>query len=104
MEKPAFYCETCGSPVPRNASRCPSCGRIFDAVKCPVCGFEGSPGLFKNGCPSCGYGGTPASRGEDQPDRGKNSSRRSHPRRYGLVIAVLLAVLLVFLGLLVRRF
>ena len=37
------------------AESCPSCGRHFDAVKCPQCSFTGKPDAFVNGCPSCGY-------------------------------------------------
>ena len=50
-----FYCENCGSDVPFNAEICPSCGKVFSAVKCPVCLFEGKPGVFLEGCPKCGY-------------------------------------------------
>ena len=50
-----FYCENCGNDVPFNAEVCPSCGKVFSAVKCPVCLFEGKPGVFLQGCPECGY-------------------------------------------------
>jgi len=50
-----FYCENCGNDVPFNAKVCPSCGKVFSAVKCPVCLFEGKPGVFLQGCPECGY-------------------------------------------------
>ena len=55
MKQPHFYCESCGNSVSLKAESCPSCGRRFDAVKCPECGFSGKPGLFSDGCPSCGY-------------------------------------------------
>jgi predicted RNA-binding Zn-ribbon protein involved in translation (DUF1610 family) len=55
MKEPQFYCENCGNSVALKADRCPSCGRRFDAVKCPECGFSGKSGLFQDGCPSCGY-------------------------------------------------
>jgi hypothetical protein len=51
----AFFCEACGKPVALKASKCPHCGRLFDAVKCPNCSFSGRPELFSDGCPSCGY-------------------------------------------------
>ncbi len=50
-----FFCEACGKAVALKASKCPHCGRIFDAVKCPKCSFSGRPELFTDGCPSCGY-------------------------------------------------
>ena len=55
MKERSFYCENCGKPVSLRADRCPSCGKQFDAVKCPVCEFTGSSTLFVDGCPSCGY-------------------------------------------------
>ena len=55
MKSTAFFCEACSKPVPRKAQKCPHCGRQFDSVKCPQCGFAGRPLLFNNGCPSCGY-------------------------------------------------
>jgi len=55
MKEPHFYCENCGNAVSLKAESCPSCGRRFDAVKCPECGFSGKPNLFSDGCPSCGY-------------------------------------------------
>ncbi len=53
--KVRFYCENCGKEVPFNAEICPYCGKVFDAVKCPICGYEGSPSEFSGGCPKCGY-------------------------------------------------
>ncbi|MBN1686944.1 MAG: hypothetical protein JW852_09835 [Spirochaetales bacterium] len=55
MKEPHFYCENCGNAVSLKAESCPSCGRRFDAVKCPECGFSGKSSLFSDGCPSCGY-------------------------------------------------
>lgn len=52
---PRFFCESCGTEVPRNAKNCPSCGRYFASVLCPSCGFAGEEDLFKGGCPVCGY-------------------------------------------------
>lgn len=53
--KARFLCESCGKDVPFNVELCPSCGREFRAVKCPICELEGSPELFSEGCPACGY-------------------------------------------------
>ena len=50
-----FFCESCGSEVPRNARTCPACGKFFASVRCPKCGKTGTNDDFKNGCPSCGY-------------------------------------------------
>jgi len=50
-----FFCESCGSEVPGNSKFCPTCGRFFASVRCPVCGETGSNDKFKNGCPKCGY-------------------------------------------------
>ncbi len=55
MKDPHFYCENCGNSVALKADSCPSCGRRFDAVKCPECSFSGKTSLFSDGCPSCGY-------------------------------------------------
>ena len=53
--KMRFFCEQCGTEVPRNTERCPACGRYFTAIQCPQCGFQGSESDFASGCPSCGY-------------------------------------------------
>jgi len=50
-----FFCESCGNEVPFNAEVCPTCGKVFSAVKCPVCLYEGKPAEFTQGCPQCGY-------------------------------------------------
>lgn len=50
-----FFCESCGSEVPRNSKTCPVCGKFFASVRCPQCGRIGSNEDFKNGCPTCGY-------------------------------------------------
>jgi len=55
---PLFFCEHCGSPVPRDAKKCPSCGRFFSSVRCPSCNFTGPESLFSEGCPMCGYSST----------------------------------------------
>lgn len=58
---PHFFCENCGTEVPRKAAKCPGCGRYFSSVRCPKCGFSGPEHLFSGGCPICGYSsGRPA--------------------------------------------
>ena len=54
-----FFCESCGSEVPRNSKTCPICGKFFASVRCPQCGRIGSNDDFKNGCPTCGYAVNP---------------------------------------------
>lgn len=54
-----FFCESCGSEVPRNSKVCPTCGKFFASVRCPQCGRIGSNEDFKNGCPTCGYAVNP---------------------------------------------
>ena len=54
-----FFCESCGSEVPRNSRTCPTCGKFFASVRCPQCGRIGSNDDFKNGCPTCGYAVNP---------------------------------------------
>ena len=56
-----FFCESCGSEVPRNSKTCPTCGKFFASVRCPQCGRIGSNDDFKNGCPTCGYAINPDS-------------------------------------------
>ncbi len=56
-----FFCESCGSEVPRNSRVCPTCGKFFASVRCPQCGRIGSNDDFKNGCPTCGYAVNPDS-------------------------------------------
>lgn len=54
-----FFCESCGSEVPRNSKVCPTCGKFFASVRCPQCGRIGSNEDFKDGCPTCGYAVNP---------------------------------------------
>lgn len=73
-----FFCESCGSEVPRNSKVCPTCGKFFASVRCPQCGRIGSNEDFKNGCPTCGYAVNPDSElargnfGMPVPGKGKN--------------------------------
>ena len=50
-----YFCDLCGTEVPRNTVRCPTCGRYFTAIQCPRCGFRGEEKDFAQGCPKCGY-------------------------------------------------
>lgn len=50
-----FFCESCGSEVPRKSKFCPVCGKFFASVRCPKCGHTGASEDFKSGCPECGY-------------------------------------------------
>ena len=50
-----FSCDFCQTPVDLFADSCPSCGKRFDAVRCPRCGHQAQPGSFRDGCPNCGY-------------------------------------------------
>ena len=54
-----FFCESCGSEVPRNSRTCPNCGKFFASVRCPQCGRIGSNEEFAKGCPTCGYAVNP---------------------------------------------
>jgi DNA-directed RNA polymerase subunit RPC12/RpoP len=77
-----YFCDLCGTEVPKNTIRCPNCGRYFTAIQCPRCGYRGEDKDFSQGCPKCGYmkisrpsGGT--SGGRIRKARGnKDRSRR----------------------------
>jgi hypothetical protein len=106
-----FFCDLCGTEVPRNTVRCPTCGRYFTAIQCPRCHFQGEEQDFAAGCPSCGYmrvptGLTPRGRARGQAGRAPRRSSQGtlapvSPRLLRLT-GVLLAVAL--LGLLVALF
>ncbi|MFP3960108.1 MAG: double zinc ribbon domain-containing protein, partial [Spirochaetaceae bacterium] len=57
MKRTRFFCENCGAEVRADARVCPKCGRFFQAVRCPNCGYTGEGREFLYGCPSCGYSG-----------------------------------------------
>jgi predicted amidophosphoribosyltransferase len=88
VTRATYTCDHCQAPVSLHARSCPSCGKVFDAVRCPRCGHQGSPGAFADGCPSCRYlaGRPPTPRPE----------RRSV---FGPAMAVLLVLLVLTVGL-----
>ena len=82
-----FFCESCGSEVPRNSKTCPTCGKFFASVRCPQCGRIGSNEDFKNGCPTCGYAVNPDSdmaRGNYNYSGAGLSGRNKGKNRYGV--------------------
>jgi hypothetical protein len=85
-----YFCDLCGTEVPKNTVRCPSCGRYFTAIQCPRCGFRGEEKDFVQGCPKCGYmkisrptsdasGGRGARPGRPSKNRGRRKPRTSSP-------------------------
>ena len=76
-----FFCESCGSEVPRNAKVCPVCGKFFAAVRCPNCGRTGTSDEFKNGCPTCGYAVDLTSYFAGQLDDDEQPNKKSKKKR-----------------------
>lgn len=74
-----FFCDLCGTEVPRNTVRCPTCGRYFTAIQCPRCGFRGEEKDFAQGCPKCGY--MKISRPGTAPAQGEAAARGKRRRR-----------------------
>jgi hypothetical protein len=70
---PHFFCENCGTEVPRKSAKCPGCGRYFSSIRCPKCGFTGGEQLFSGGCPVCGY--------SSPPNRVRAENRQGRSRR-----------------------
>lgn len=92
----AFFCENCGTRVDSRADKCPGCGRIFQAVKCPRCSTTGSPEDFRSGCPSCGY---LASRSKPDPAASGRSQPLHSRRELSTPVTVaLIALLLIILA------
>ena len=75
-----FYCESCGKEVPFNAEMCPTCGKVFSAVKCPVCLYEGRPAEFTQGCPQCGYMSTRMDDPRKPDPAGSHRARAVRPK------------------------
>lgn len=84
-----FFCESCGSEVPRNAKVCPVCGKFFASVRCPKCGKIGSADNFKNGCPFCGYAVNPILDAKlsksSKDDRKKSSKNKKSSKKNNLI-------------------
>jgi hypothetical protein len=109
--KARYFCENCGAEVRPGASSCPSCGRMFTAVRCPECGFEGRASEFAGGCPSCGF--MEQKKAEPSPARAPRSAPTSRsPRRvrrtlsarfYRVAGIILLALVVALLALLFIR-
>lgn len=107
-----FFCDQCGTEVPRNTVRCPTCGRFFTAVQCPRCHYRGQEQDFASGCPRCGYMRAPTPAGGVAGAREKGAKRaRRRGAAVGLapvsarllrLVGILLAVALV--GLLAALF
>lgn len=75
--KPRFFCEHCGTEVPINSRSCLNCGRYFENIRCPACGFTGNEQLFANGCPVCSYSSPTGDMQEYEEKRKKNENRIS---------------------------
>ncbi len=104
--KKRFYCADCGEEVSDKARKCPHCGSIFTAVRCPQCLFEGKAELFSSGCPVCGYMEKPAEQRSDastkQPEtKSKRTATAISPwfaRIAGIVLLLLIVLLMYLLG------
>ncbi|MBN1410498.1 MAG: hypothetical protein JW969_06610 [Spirochaetales bacterium] len=103
MGKTRFLCEFCGREVPYNIEECPFCGKVFTAVKCPVCHKTGTPEQFMNGCPRCGYM-TPQAEEFARPEKikkrksvKKRDKRKPLPSWFYLLSGIGLIVALVIL-------
>ena len=115
MKKAQFFCEECGAEVKMNASKCPSCGKSFAAVRCPKCSYVGQPGEFAKGCPNCGYsedaaGPAPRPAGARFSGKGPGREPRSTSSRglssifYTIVGFILLAAVILLIILYSRVF
>ncbi len=80
---PHFFCENCGTEVPRKAAKCPGCGRFFSSVRCPKCGFTGAEHLFAGGCPVCGYSSEKTGDTVQDRPKGSEGKRKSHSENVG---------------------
>jgi hypothetical protein len=99
--KARFFCDSCGAAVAARADRCPACGKVFAAVRCPQCGYEGRPSEFLRGCKVCGYLAE-EDRGNTAPARRRQTTISRGTARLlvaglGLVLVVLVALLLAIL-------
>jgi hypothetical protein len=105
--KARYFCENCGAEVRPGASSCPSCGRVFTAVRCPECGFEGRASEFARGCPSCGFmvqkkNETPPPLPPPRPAAPRHR-RTFSARFYRIAGIVLLALVVILVALILLR-
>jgi hypothetical protein len=101
--KARYFCENCKAEVRAGSSSCPSCGRVFIAVRCPECGYEGRAAEFKSGCPSCGF---LEPRETVTAALAARKPRRRHalpPGFYRIAVIVLMVLLVALLLLLLFR-
>jgi uncharacterized membrane protein YvbJ len=100
--KARYFCENCGAEVRPGAATCPSCGRVFTAVRCPECGFEGRASEFVQGCPSCGFMEQKKAEAPS-PRQARTRGRRPLSARFyrtaGIVLFALAVILVVLLFL-----
>jgi hypothetical protein len=102
--KARYFCENCGKEVSPGASTCPWCGRVFTAVRCPECGFEGKTSDFRTGCPSCGFNQpVPAAASAAAPPPRLRRRSLLSARFYRIAGVILLVLLVALLGLLFMR-
>lgn len=72
-----FFCQCCGSEVPRKSKFCPKCGKFFASVLCPNCGHTGRTEDFINGCPECGYAVNGSSGASGAKSSGQNNQTKN---------------------------
>ena len=110
MKRSKFYCEHCHKEVKSSAKVCPHCGRFFTAVRCPSCAYVGEARDFVQGCPNCGYAGGVPGRddgfesvelggGRKAPARRSQTPGWVYPLGAGIIIAVFVALVLIYLSL-----
>ena len=99
-QSPRFFCENCGSEVPRDAKNCQKCGRYFASVRCPACGFVGEEAIFKGGCPVCDYSSSPSGETAGKGRRPPPGKRHAEP----LPVWVYLLTAAAFIGVLAALF
>lgn len=100
--KARFFCDSCGAAVGARADRCPACGKVFAAVRCPQCGYEGNPSEFGRGCSVCGYlAAGDAAAAKRRPSRDRSEFPLS-PVAARLVGGALVLLLALFVLILVR--
>jgi hypothetical protein len=103
--KARFFCEACGAEVKGGAVSCPSCGRMFAAVRCPECGFAGRAEEFRAGCPVCGKGAprlqAPHPETRSHPSTGRARSASLPSWLYPVLMMTLAALVVVLLAVLI---